>query len=192
VFVLNFADTPRIDVPLTSDPAVLEAGIARVDAIGGTALRDAVAMGETYLEQHASRDRRALVVVTDGNDNASATTMDEIQKRAEVNDIVVYGVGLFGEPSSSGARLGRRELEQMTERTGGIGYYPAGIDQIEAVALELARQIRNQYTLAYAPVNQRLDGSYRSIRVEAVGPVRGERLEVRTRAGYRAVPGLRP
>ena len=71
----------------------------------------------------------------------------------------------------------------LADKTGGIAYYPADIDQIDAIALEIARQIRNLYTIAYAPLNQSLDGTYRSIRVTVSGP---ERLSVRTRTGYRA------
>jgi len=184
-FVLNFADRARIDVPLTSDVGVLEAGIARVDSIGGTALRDAVDMAETYVRRQATRDRKVLLVITDGNDNASTTTLERVQTEAERSDIVLYGVGLFGRTDPSIARRGRRELDQLTGRTGGIAYYPESLDDIDAVAVDLARQIRNQYTIAYAPVNQALDDSYRTIRVEVTGP---ERYMVRTRAGYRATP----
>ena len=184
-FVLNFADKARIDVPLTSDVDVLEAGIARVDSIGGTALRDAIDMAETYVRQHATRDRKVLLVITDGNDNASTTTLERVQTEAERSDIALYGVGLFGRTDPSTAKRGRRELDQLTGRTGGIAYYPEGLDDIDVVAVDLARQIRNQYTIAYAPVNQALDGSYRTIRVEVAGP---ERYTVRTRAGYRATP----
>jgi len=185
VFVLNFADKPRIDVPLTSDTRVLEAGIGRVDAIGGTALRDAVDVAEAYLRQHATRDRKVLLVITDGNDNASTVTMEQIQKQAERSETVVYGIGLFGDTESSKTKAGRHELDQLTERTGGIAYYPASLDQIDSIALDLARQIRNQYTIAYAPTNQALDGSYRAIRLEARGG--SERFVVHTRPGYRAV-----
>jgi Ca-activated chloride channel family protein len=185
VLVLNFADKPRIDVPLTSDTRVLEAGIGRVDAIGGTAMRDAVDAAEAYLRQHATRERKVLLVITDGNDNASIVTMAQIHKQAERSETVIYGVGLFVDEESSGTKAGRHELDQLTERTGGIAYYPASLDQIDSVALDLARQIRNQYTIAYAPANQALDGSYRAIRVEARGG--SERFVVHTRSGYRAV-----
>ena len=79
----------------------------------------------------------------------------------------------------------RRELLDMTKRTGGVVYFPASVEQVESVATDLARQIRNQYTIAYAPTNQALDGSYRAIRVEARGG--SERFVVHTRPGYRAV-----
>jgi Ca-activated chloride channel family protein len=181
IFVLNFADKTRIDVPFTSDLGVLEAGIARVDSIGGTAMRDAVDAAETYLNDHGARDRKALLVITDGNDNASTTSLDRIREAAEQHDIVIYAVGLFGDDSR--AKEARHELDQLTEKTGGFAYYPSSIDEINAVALEIAQKIRNQYTLAYAPVNQALDGSYRAIRVAVAGD---QRFSVRTRAGYRA------
>lgn len=185
MFVLNFADKYRIDVPLTTDVGLLEAGIARVDSIGGTAMRDAVDAAASYLNEHAARDRRVLLVITDGDDNASLIPIERLQKVAEQGDIAIFGIGLFDDAGSSPAKRGRHELDQLTERTGGLAYYPANIDQIEAAALELARQIRSQYTIAYAPLNQALDGSYRKIRVEVANPAS---LVVRTRAGYRATP----
>jgi len=186
-FVLNFADKTRVDVPFTSDVTVLEAGIARVDSIGGTALRDAVDAAEHYLREHATRDRKILLVITDGKDNASMVTMRQIQEAAERSETVVYAVGLFGQADSPTAKEGRRELDQLTDRTGGVAYYPASIDQVESVALDLAQQVRNQYTIAYAPTNQTLDGTYRTIRVKVDGAAGPERFVVRTRAGYRAI-----
>ena len=181
IFVLNFNDKARIDVPFTSDVRVLEDGVARVDSIGGTAMRDAIDMAQAYLSEKGTRDRKVLLVITDGIDNASMSTRDRIEKQAEQRDTVIFGVGLFGDDSR--VKQGRRELDDLADRTGGVAYYPAGIDQIDGVALEIARQIRSQYTIAYAPLNQSLDGTYRTIRVTVSAP---ERLSVRTRAGYRA------
>jgi Ca-activated chloride channel family protein len=183
MFVINFADKAQIDVPLTSDVRILEASIARVDSIGGTAMRDAVGMAERYLRDHATRDRKVLVVITDGNDNASVTTVDRVRKQAEASETVIDAIGLFGDGQTSRARTGRHELGALTERTGGVAYYPESIDQIESVAIALARQIRNQYTIAYSPLNQALDGSYRTIRVTVAG---SDRFVVHTRPGYRA------
>jgi len=187
IFVLNFNDKARIDVPFTSDVSVLEAGIGRVDSIGGTAMRDAIDMAQTYLSEHGTRDRKVLLVITDGIDNASVATRDRIEKQAEERETVVFAVGLFGDEDR--VKQGRHELDQLADRTGGMAYYPAGIDAIDTVALEIARQIRNQYTIAYAPLNQALDGTYRAIRVAVSGP---EHLSVRTRAGYRATRIAQP
>jgi Ca-activated chloride channel homolog len=183
IFVLNFNDKARINVPFTSNVDVLETGIARVDSIGGTAMRDAIDVGQTYLAEHGTRDRKVLLVITDGIDNASITTRDRIEQQAEQRDTVIFAVGLFG--TEDRGRQGRHELDRLADRTGGAAFYPAGVDEIGAVALEIARQIRNQYTIAYAPLNQALDGTYRAIRVAVSG---SERLSVRTRAGYRATP----
>jgi Ca-activated chloride channel homolog len=181
IFVLNFNDKARIDVPFTSDVAVLEAGIARVDSIGGTAMRDAIEMAQAYLDEHATRDRKVLLVITDGIDNASVVARATIEKQAEQRDTVIFAIGLFGDEAR--VKPGRQELDQLADKTGGMAYYPADIGQIDAIALEIARQIRNLYTIAYAPLNQSFDGTYRSIRVTVSGP---ERLSVRTRTGYRA------
>jgi len=171
-------------VAVTSDLGTLKSGIARVDSLGGTALRDAIVMGESYLQEHATRDRRVLLAITDGRDNASQATEKEIAAISRQTDTAVYGIGLFA-ANPSEAKDGRRELEAVTQPTGGIAAYPGTLDEIDNVVQDLARQIRRQYTIAYAPTNQALDGTYRKIRVEARGP---EPMTVRTRAGYVAQP----
>jgi VWFA-related protein len=186
VFVVNFADKVHVDVPMTRDIHAVEAGIARVDSIGGTALRDAVRLAEDYLQQHATRDRHVLLVITDGKDNASEATVKQIENASEHSESTVFGIGLFGDDSSS-SKQGRHELEMLTTRTGGTAYSPDSLGQIETVAVELARQIRQQYTIGYTPTNQALDGTYRTIRVNATTNGQSDRLSVRTRAGYRAV-----
>jgi VWFA-related protein len=180
VFVLNFSDRTRIDVP----PRATSACRGRHRAsIGGTAMRDAIDLGQTYLVQHGTRDRKVLLVITDGIDNASTVTRDRIEKQASERDTVVFAVGLFG--GADRAKDGRHELDRLAERTGGAAFYPGDVDDIGPVALEIARQIRTQYTIAYAPTNQALDGTYRTIRVTVSAP---ERMTVRTRTGYLATP----
>ena len=183
VFVLNFADKIRVDVPFTSDLQVLEAGIGRVDSIGGTAMHDAVQAAAGYLREHAQQDRKALLLITDGFDNASATTLDQIKTLVEQGDMVIYAIGLLGEEAASKARRAHDELDELTSLSGGVAYYPANVESLEDVAIGIARQIRSQYTLAYVPSEASLDGSYRKLRVVAKG---AESLAVRTRAGYRA------
>ena len=178
MFVLNFADHPRIDVPFTSDRHVLETRIARVDSIGGTAMRDAVEMGTEYV-QHGTRDRRVLVVVSDGVDNTSSATMVQVLEEAQRQEIAVFAVGLNAD------RRARHDLDELADTTGGGAYYPEDAAGIERVALEIARRIRTQYTVAYAPINQALDSSYRAIRVSVAA---SGRPMVRTRAGYWATP----
>jgi len=183
MFVVNFADKVHLDVAMTNDVRVLEAGIARVDSIGGTSLRDAVDMAERYLSEHAKRDRRVLLVITDGKDNSSVTSAERIRQQAERSQTTIDAIGLYNEHDEGGG--GRHELREMTERTGGVVYFPASAEQVESAAVDLARQIRHQYTIAYAPLNQALDGTYRTIHVTASG---SEHYTVHTRPGYRAIP----
>jgi VWFA-related protein len=180
MFVVNFADKARVDVPLTSDVKALEAGVARADAIGGTALRDAIEVAETYLVQHATRERKVLLVITDGNDNASSVSADRVRKEAERSDIAIYAIGLPHQNPSVAAHA-RHELDDLTESTGGLTRHVASLDEADAAAVDLAREIRQQYTVAYSPLNSALDGSYRKIRVAVKAP---EHVSVRARAGY--------
>ncbi len=184
-FVLNFGDKPQLDVPMTSDVRVLESGLARVDSIGGTALRDTVKAGAQYLIEQAHRERSVLLIITDGNDNASMTSVAEIRRLAEEHEITVYAIGLLNDEDPSRARRARHELDELTRSTGGAAYYPPSIESIEATALEIAREIRNRYTIAFYRPSQRLDGSYRKLRLVVRGP---SPFEVRTRGGYWATP----
>lgn len=184
-FVVNFADKARLDVPMTHDPVVLEAGIARADSIGGTALRDAVALAGQYLAEHASHERKVILAITDGNDNASLASIEQVQRVVERSEVTVFGIGLFRDDDERVATRGRRELDHLAHLSGGAAYYPTSADEVHAIALEIARQIRNRYTIAYTPLNQALDSSYRRIRVKVVGGGRGV---ARARNGYWATP----
>jgi VWFA-related protein len=185
VFVLNFADEPHLDVPFTTDVNRLESGIARADAVGGTAMRDAVDAAADYLKAHASRDRRALLLITDGNDNTSVASMDRIRHKVEQSDIVIFGIGVLTDEEAHSATRARHELEQCAEMTGGQAFFPARLEEINQTVLDVAHQLRSQYTIAYTPLKETLDGSYRRIQVAVKGP---ERLSVHTRAGYLASP----
>ncbi len=180
MFVVNFADTPHIDVPMTRDRSALEAGIRRIDTIGGTAIWDAGELATRHLNDHAGHDRKALLLITDGLDNASSASDGLLRRLAEHNNIAIYAIGLPHRDPEKALRA-RRTIRKLVEGTGGGAVHAETMTEVHAAALHLARQIRYQYTLAYPPVNQTLDGSYRRIRVTVAG--RGG-LSVRTRSGY--------
>ena len=184
LFVVNFADKARVDVPFTNDAAALEAGIGRADAIGGTAMRDAIDLAATYLLQRAKRDRKVLLLITDGHDNASEISAQRVRTQAEHNAVAIYAIGLPHENGSAAGRA-RRELDELTEATGGVSRHVASLDEAAAAAVDLALQIRQQYTLAFSPANRRLDGSFRKIRVVVKAP---GHVTVRSRDGYFATP----
>ena len=188
VFVLNFADKASLDVPFTSEVAALETGIGRDDCIGGSAIRDAILAGVSHLTAHAARERKVLLVVTDGNDNASVASAEQVREEAKRTGIAIYAIDLSSEADPAKADRARHALEELAEETGGVLYCARTGEEALEIARDLARQIRSQYTIRYSPEKQALDGSYRKIRLRAKGP---GRLVVRTRAGYRAAPALR-
>lgn len=185
VFVMNFADDARVDVPLTSDVDAVESGMKKLDAAGGTALRDALNRAVVYLSTNARHERKAILLVTDGSDNSSVASKASIRDLLRRAQVSLFAVGLLGNDRSPGAEHGRDELEQLTESSGGLAYFPARLEDIHNTVVAIARQLRLQYTLAYTPTDQSLDGSYRRITV-AIAARR--HAKVRTRPGYIAAP----
>lgn len=182
-FVMNFADKARVDVPFTTDAGALAAGVVRRDSIGGTALRDAVAQAADYLAAHAARPRKVLLVLSDGNDNASVVPAKALKRTVAEHDVAVYAIGIGSRDDPEADRRGRHALEELTESTGGATHQAWSGADADARGREAARQMRHFYTIGYAPLDQALDGTYRKLRVVAKGQ---EPVRVRTRAGYRA------
>ncbi len=185
VFIVNFNDDAYLDVPFTSDLHKMEQGLARIDSRGGTAMRDAVNMSLDYINKQAKKDKKVLMVITDGNDNASNVGLEKVILRANQADTLVYAIGLFTDEEKREASKARRALNELTAATGGVSFYPKDINDVQAQALEIAHDIRNQYTIAYSPTIQQLDGSYRQIKVTVDAP---GKPTVRTRTGYYASP----
>jgi len=185
VFIVNFNDDAYLDVPFTSDIHKLEQGLARIDSRGGTAMRDAVNMSLDYTTKKAQKDKKVLLVITDGNDNASNISLEKVVSRANQADTLVYAIGLFTEEEKHEATKARRALNELTTATGGLAFYPKEINDVQTQAVEIAHDIRSQYTIAYEPTIQQLDGSYRQIKVVVDGP---GKPTVRTRSGYYATP----
>jgi Ca-activated chloride channel homolog len=185
VFIVNFNDDPYLDVPLTSDIKKMEEGIARIDSRGGTAMREAIDGAMTYLKKEGHRQKKVLLVITDGNDNASTISLEKLVNRAQQNEVLIYAIGLLNEEERREARLAKRALDSISRDSGGVAYYPKSPAEVDAIALQVAHEIRNQYTIAYSPTIQEMDGSFRQIKVTVNGP---GHPQVRTRTGYYATP----
>jgi VWFA-related protein len=188
VFVVNFNDEAYLDTPFTSDVKLMEQGLTKIDSRGGTAMRDAIRMSVDYLNQKARRDKKVLLVVTDGNDNASTATLTTLVHDAQQSDVLIYAIGLLSEEEKKEAKAAKRALDLLVESTGGQVFYPKDVSEVEKIAHEVAHDIRNQYTITYSPLNQSLDGSFRTIKVL----VKGQGLTARTRQGYYATKDQRP
>jgi Ca-activated chloride channel family protein len=187
VFIVNFNDEAYLDVDFTSNLKKLEDGVARIDSRGGTAMRDAIDLSMEHLKSKGKRDKKVIVVVTDGNDNASEISLEKMIQKAQQREVLIYTIGLLNEEEKREAKRAKRALDALTMATGGVSYYPKDVDDVGQFTLKVAHDIRNQYILAYSPSNQALDGSYRQIRVVVNS---GNRPSVRTRTGYYATPEL--
>jgi Ca-activated chloride channel homolog len=189
VFVVNFNDEAFLDNPkgkdFTNDIRELEEALTRIDSRGGTAMRDAVRMSIDHLKEKAHKDKKVLVAVTDGNDNASLVSLENLVKAAQQSEVMIYSVGLLTEEERREAKRAKRALDALAEATGGDSYYPKDLSDVDRVAHQVARDVRNQYTVVYSPSNQALDGSYRQIKVAVNAP---GKPTVRTRSGYYATP----
>jgi Ca-activated chloride channel family protein len=139
----------------------------------------------TYLKKEGHRQKKVLLVITDGNDNASNISLEKLVNRAQQNEVLVYSIGLLNEEERREARLAKRALDSITRDSGGLSFYPKGPSEVDAIALQVAHEIRNQYTIAYSPTLPELDGSFRQIKVTVNSP---GHPQVRTRTGYYATP----
>lgn len=187
VFLINFNDDVYRDVDFTADPHKLAQGLAKIDCKGGTALRDALKAGILYAKAKGQHDKKVIVIVTDGDDNMSEITLDEVVREAQQREVLVYAIALLSEEEHEAAKRARQALDIITRATGGHVWYPKDADEVGRIALQVAHDIRNQYILGYTPSNGALDGSYRQIRVTVNGP---GHPTARTRTGYYATADL--
>ena len=182
VFIVNFNDEAYLDVPFTNDLTKMQQGLERIDSRGGTAMRDAIDQAMTYLKSDGKKDKKVLLVITDGNDNASNVSLERVVQRAQQSEVVIYAIGLLVDEERHEAAKAKRDLKALTTATGGLVYYPNNVSEVQQLCEEIARDIRNQYTLAYTPQIAD-DGTYRTIKVLVNGQ---SNLTVRTRSGYYA------
>jgi Ca-activated chloride channel family protein len=183
VFVVNFNDEYYLDQDFTNDLLKLKEALEKIDARGGTALRDALVASAEHLKRDARLERRVLFVVTDGDDNASRDSLEDAVKQLQAeNGPSVYAIGILGDEEHP--KRARRALEIIAQRTGGLAFFPSTLDQVDEISRQVAHDIRNQYTIGYRPTKPRASGGFRTIRVEAKKG-RGK-LVVRTKSGYYA------
>jgi len=185
-FVVNFSDEAFIDQEFTADVSKLRDGLSHIESRGGTALYDAVVASADKLVADAKHPKQVLVLITDGEDNASTLNLEQTIRRVQqLSGPVIYTIGLlFGdEMSHAEVRHARRALEMLSTETGGIAFFPKNIEEVDQIAAEVARDIRNQYTLGYHSTKPTTEPGFR--RVEVVATSAGHtKLTVRTRTGY--------
>jgi Ca-activated chloride channel homolog len=188
-FVVNFNDDFYLDLDkdFTNSVPELKEALERIDARGSTALYDAI-IGSLDHVKKGSKDKKVLLVVTDGEDNTSHNSLEKTIREIQKTDTVIYTIGLLSEESKRSAKRAKRALEDIAKASGGMSYFPENVSDVKNICEQVAHDIRNQYTLAYYPTNTKRDGTFRSVQVEVIPPRGRGKLVARTRNGYYA-PG---
>jgi VWFA-related protein len=183
MFVVNFNEHVSFglpaNVPFTDKKDNLQEALSGIKTNGETALYDGLAVGLDHLKL-GNRDKKVLILISDGGDNRSRHSLAQVLSMAKQSSAIIYAIGIFdeGDPDNNPSVLNR-----FARETGGKAYFPESSREIPFICEEIARDIRNQYTLAYVPTIAAQDGSYRTIEVKANAPGHWH-LSVRTRPGY--------
>jgi Ca-activated chloride channel homolog len=185
VFIVNFNDEYYLDQDFTANINKLKEGLDKIEARGGTALYDAIVASADHLKS-AKLDKKVIFVVTDGEDNASTESLEQAVRRLQAeNGPTVYAIGILGDEEHP--KRAKRALQVMSERTGGIPFFPKTLDEVDAISRTVAHDIRSQYTIGYKPATPKSQGGYRQVKVDAHAHNYGK-LTVRTKSGYYAGP----
>jgi Ca-activated chloride channel family protein len=184
VFVVNFGEDYYLDQDFTSDVNLVRAALQQNPMKGKTALYDAIVASAAHLKGSARLEKKVLLVITDGQDNASQETLREAAYRLQQqNGPILYAIGILG---ADDHHPGHDPLATLAESTGGVAFFPQTLDDVGGISRTIARDIRSQFILGYKSDNPQPDGGYRNIRVDAASQGLGQ-LTVRTRSGY--IPG---
>jgi Ca-activated chloride channel family protein len=184
VFVVNFNEHVSLglpaNAPFTSNGSQLETALSRNVITGMTALYDAIATGLEQLRK-GKWDKKVLVVVSDGGDNASKRNLAQVMSMVNQSNAVIYTMGIFDETDED---RNPHVLSQLSRASGGEAFFPKTLQGILPICEQIARDIRSQYTITFVPTNRKQNGAYRTIDVKARETPGGRRLSVITRAGY--------
>jgi Ca-activated chloride channel family protein len=179
-FVMTFNDKIALVQDFTHSISELEKSLKKIDSTGATAMRDALSLGLEHMKRLATTDKKVLVVVTDGEDNSSFEDLPKLVRQAQQDGILIYAIGLLTDETEHSAAVAKHDLDTLTLATGGEVYYPKDLSEVDGIAEHVAKDLRNQYTIAYNPINQAHDGTFRSIKLAVDVPG----AKVKTRSGY--------
>jgi Ca-activated chloride channel homolog len=186
VFVVNFNEHVLMGLPanvqFTADQEQLERALSKNKADGLTALYDAIAAALDQLKK-GKWDKKVLIVISDGGDNASRRKLADVLSMVNQSSAIIYTMGIIDENDDD---RNPRVLKQLSKISGGEAFFPESLEQILPICRQIAHDVRNQYTISYAPANRKADGTYRAIEVKARKTSTRGRLTVSTRAGYSA------
>lgn len=177
--VIDFDERVYLLEDLTNDKASLAKAIGSTNALGGTALYDA--LYASYRKLRPIDGRKAVILLTDGDDTSSKFSFRRVLDEAKTSDIIIFPIGLGTSVLDIDLR---RILKTLAEETGGRAYFPDKVEELEGVYDAIATELKSQYYLTYEPTNTVWDGRWRKIKLSAAP---GRDFEVRARSGYYAV-----
>ena len=184
-FLIHFDDTVRLEEDFTSDIGALENTLSTISPYGQTSLFDALMMSLEKIKE-GRYDERAILLVSDGADNASVAVYEQVLENVRQSEAALYPIGVLND-SEAGLEA-RAALEALAEASGGRAFFPETANEIPLITEIIARELRELYTLGYVPTNSRRDGTWRSVRVYVPTPPETPRFEINYRHGYYA-PG---
>jgi VWFA-related protein len=184
-FLIEFNNHPQLLQDFTPDIREIEDALPQVKANGWTSLLDAIYLAINRM-RHAANSRKALLVLSDGGDNNSRYTKNEIRSIIREADVCIYTIGMLG-PGLSKRNI--RLLTELAENTGGSLYTTAKLDDLPDTMRRISVALRNQYLLGYVPTNSAEDGLYRKIEVRLAQPAHFPPLRASWRVGYYAPAG---
>jgi Ca-activated chloride channel family protein len=184
-FLAEFSAKPSIAQDFTTDISRLQNQLIFTPAKGMTALYDAVYLALEKVDE-GSNPKKALLMITDGEDNRSRYTFGNVREFVKESDVQIYSIGIVNNWNSQLAmgRTGRALIEELSEVTGGRSFFPNSVYELEDITTKIAVELKNQYVIGYFSTNEGKDGKWRKVQVK-VNPPRGlPRLTVRAKQGY--------
>jgi Ca-activated chloride channel family protein len=189
--LVEFSNRPELTQDLTTDVERLQNRIVFAPAKGMTALYDAVYVGLNRIKE-GSNPKKALLLITDGEDNRSRYNFSNIREFVKEQDVQIYAIGIvdawasqFGTGTS-----GRALIQELSELTGGRAFFPGSVYELEDICTKIAIELKNQYVLGYRSTNESQNGKWRKIRIQITPPTGLPRLNVRAKAGYYGPAGV--
>jgi Ca-activated chloride channel family protein len=183
-FLVEFDNSPRLEVPLTQETGRIESQLVFSRSKGSTALLDAIYMALHEMKR-SKRNKKALLIISDGGDNHSRYTVSEVQNVVRESDTLIYAIGVFGGAGTIEEYGGPSLLSHIAEQTGGR-LYEANVAELPDIALKIGIDLRNRYVLGYSPTNQQRDGRYHTVQVVVIPPRGLPKLRAHWRTGYYA------
>jgi Ca-activated chloride channel family protein len=185
-FLIAFNDKPMLIADFTNSVEDVQTHLVYTVPKGRTALLDAIYLGMTKMRQ-AKQQRKALLIISDGGDNRSRYTENEIKSMVKEADVQIYAIGIFDHsPRSDEERYGPQLLAEVTDVTGGRTFTVDSPNQLTDAATKIGVELRNQYVLGYRPTKPARDGKWRKLRVKLNTPKGLPQLSVYSKTGYYA------